>query len=63
MLGEIVMCTYGALSEFRTEANCPGVVLRWVVSVPRCTGTHLFTGIAARLGHVCVLGGSRKEGD
>lgn len=58
--GERMMCTYGALSKFRTEANSSGVVLRRIISVPRCTGAQIASWIVARLRHVGVSWKERK---
>jgi len=39
--GERMMCTYGALCEFRTEANGSGMKLRWIFSVFGWGGTRI----------------------
>jgi hypothetical protein len=46
-VGERLMCAYGALSEFRTEANGSSVKLRRIVSVAGGTWAQISFGIAA----------------
>lgn len=49
------MYTYGALSIFWAEANSSGVMLRWIFSVPGCTGTQLSSGTCVRLRHIGLV--------
>lgn len=49
------MCTYGALSKFRTKANGSGVLLGWIFSVLGYTGTRVAFGNAGRFRHVGVF--------